>query len=46
MHLECIVANTEWERLSDVESGWPIVEHRRKKNILLVFVKQSEIHFN
>ena len=34
--------NTERERLADIESGWSIVEHRRKQKVLLIFgVKAS-----
>ena len=37
-----VLVNTEWERLSDIERGWFVVEHRRKQKVLLVFgVKAS-----
>ena len=29
--------HTEWELLTDIESGWSIVEHCRKQKVLLVF---------
>ena len=29
--------NTERERLADIESGWSIVDHRRKQKVLLIF---------
>ena len=36
------VVSSEWERLSDVESGWSTVEDSRNQKILLVFdVKDS-----
>ena len=36
------VGYSEWERFSDVEDGWSIVEDSRKQNFLLVFgVKDS-----
>ena len=42
MNSDCNVGRTEWERLSDVESGWSVVEDRRKQKVLLVFgVKDS-----
>ena len=31
------VVYSEWERLSDVENGWSIVEDSRKQIFLLVF---------
>ena len=37
-----IVVNKEWEHLSGVESGWSIVERRKKQKVLLIFgVKAS-----
>ena len=32
------VVYSEWERLSDIEDGWSIVEDSWKQNFLLVFV--------
>ena len=37
-----VFVNTEWEHLSDIESGWSIVERCMKQKVLLVFgVKAS-----
>ena len=41
MHASNVSAYTEWERLSDIESGWSIVEHRRKQRVLLVFCAKA-----